>query len=290
MQLLLNHIAQQLSVHFNQSVYIQDQTQVFGGDINRTFHLQTNIGSFFLKLNESHFKDMFEKEFDGLQLLHQTKTIKVPKPILYGNFEGNIFLVIEFIKKGNTPNNFWKIFAYQLADLHKNSNDSFGLSNNNYIGSLHQQNNCCESWSEFYATQRLMPLVQLAFNQNKLNKQDILLADKLYKRLYNLFPEEQPALVHGDLWSGNFMADKNESPVIYDPAVYYGNREMDIALSLLFHGFDSSFYDYYNEAFPLQPDWKERVPLCQLYPLLMHLVLFGGSYYNNVMRIIKSYV
>lgn len=290
MQLLSNHIAQKLSIHFNETVYIENQTQVFGGDINRTFHLQTNIGAFFLKLNEGHFKDMFEKEFDGLQLLHQTKTIKIPAPVLYGNFESNIFLITEFIQKGNIAKDFWKTFAHQLADLHKNSNDKFGLSSNNYIGSLHQQNTYCESWNEFYATQRLMPLVQLAFDQNKLNRQDVLLADKLYKRLYNLFPEEQPALVHGDLWNGNFMADKNGVPVIYDPAVYYGNREMDIAVSLLFGGFDNSFYDHYNEAFPLQPNWKERVQLCQLYPLLVHLILFGGAYYNKVLRIIKNYV
>ena len=102
-------------------------------------------------------------------------------------------------------------------------------------------------------------------------------------------PEEKPALIHGDLWSGNFMADKNGEPVIYDPAVYYGNREMDIAMSLLFGGFNKSFYDYYNEAFPMQPNWKERIQLCQLYPLLVHLILFDGNYYYSVMNIINFY-
>ncbi len=289
MKSLFNYIAQQLSKHFNQSVEIKSEKQVFGGDINQTYHLQTNLGSFFLKLNNGSLKDMFEKEFSGLQLLYQTKTIKIPEPVLYRNSDDKIFLVTEFIEKGNPPKNFWQTFAYQLAALHKTSNPQFGLSTNNYIGSLYQQNNFCNTWDEFYATQRIMPLVQLAFNQNKLNKEEVALAEKLYSRFNNLFPEEKPSLVHGDLWSGNFMADENGAPVIYDPAVYYGNREMDIAMSLLFGGFDKTFYSFYNEAFPLQQDWKERVELCQLYPLLVHLILFGGHYHNSVINIIKAY-
>jgi fructosamine-3-kinase len=287
---LFNEIARQLSKHFNQHVNIPTYKQIFGGDINQTFHLTTNIGSFFLKVNDGSLKDMFEKEFAGLQLLHQTQTIKIPQPILYDEIENKIFLVTEFVQKGNPSKNFWQTFAQQLAHLHKHSNERFGLSSNNYIGSLHQQNDFCNTWSEFYATQRILPLAQFAFNQNRFDKQDLLLAEKLCNRFEELFPEEKPSLIHGDLWSGNFMSDENGMPVVYDPAVYYGNREMDIAMSLLFGGFDKNFYDFYNEAFPLQPNWKERVQLCQLYPLLVHLILFGGHYYYSVVDIIKKYV
>jgi len=286
---LLNHLSQQLSKHFNQPVNAIHQQQVFGGDINQTFQLQTNIGSFFLKVNDGGLKDMFEKEFQGLQLLYETKTIKIPQSILYGEFENKIFLVTEFVHKGNSSKNFWQTFAEQLADLHKHSNERFGLSTNNYIGSLYQQNNFCNTWNEFYATQRILPLAQLAFNQNKFSATDIQLAEKLCKRLYNFFPEEKPSLIHGDLWSGNFMSDKNGKPVIYDPAIYYGNREMDIAMTLLFGGFDKKFYDYYNEIFPLQPNWRERIELCQLYPLLVHVILFGGNYFSTTINIIKKY-
>jgi len=282
-------LSQQFSTHFNQTVQIQLYKQIFGGDINQTFQLETNIGFFFLKINDGILKDMFEKEFAGLDLLHQTKTIKIPQPILYGEFENKIFLVTEFIQKESPSKNFWQTFAEQLAALHKHSNERFGLDTTNYIGSLHQQNNFCNTWSEFYATQRILPLAQLAFNQNKFDKQDVSQIEKLCTRFNELFPEEKPSLIHGDLWSGNFMSDENGTPVIYDPAVYYGNREMDIAMSLLFGGFDKKFYDSYNEAFPLQPNWKERVELCQLYPLLVHLILFGGHYYNSVINIIRIY-
>jgi fructosamine-3-kinase len=289
MNRFFNFLSSQLTAHFKQNIRISEQQQVFGGDINQTFQLQTNNGPFFLKLNDGSLKDMFEKEFAGLELLHQTKTIKIPAPVLYGSFENQVFLVIEFIQKGNLPGNFWQTFAHQLAVLHKNSNEQFGLTDNNYIGSLHQQNKFYNNWSEFYATQRILPLIELAFNQNKCNKEDVQQAEKLCSRFNDLFAEEKPSLIHGDLWSGNFMCDENGEPVIYDPAVYYGNREMDIAMSLLFGGFDKSFYEYYNEAFPLEPNWKERVQLCQLYPLLVHLILFGGHYYNSVMNIIKIY-
>ena len=289
MESLLNHITQQLSKHFNQSLQIKSHQQVYGGDINQTFQLQTNIGAFFLKMNDGSLKDMFEKEFAGLQLLYQTKTIKIPQPILYGEFENKIFLVTEFIQKGNASKNFWQTFAQQLAALHKHSNEKFGLDTDNYIGSLHQQNNFCNNWAEFYATQRILPLAKLAFNQNKFDGKDLAGTEKLCTRFNELFLEDKPALIHGDLWSGNFMSDENGMPVIYDPAVYYGNREMDIAMSLLFGGFDKKFYDYYNESFPLQSNWKERVQLCQLYPLLVHLILFGGHYYNSVINIIEIY-
>jgi fructosamine-3-kinase len=303
MNALLYYIGQKLSGLYNQPIQILHQQQVFGGDINQTFHLETSIGSFFLKLNNHHLTDMFKSEFEGLKLLYQTKTIKIPGPVLHGSFSENvisektgipsnqeqIFLVTELIQKGSPSKNFWQTFAHQLAALHKHSNDHFGLSSNNYIGSLTQQNNPNNNWAEFYATQRITPLIQLAFDQNKCSKKDLALTENLNKRLDDLFPSEKPALLHGDLWSGNFMSAIDGEPVVYDPAVYYGNREMDIAMSLLFGGFDKSFYDHYNEVFPLQPGWKHRIPLCQLYPLLVHLILFGRHYYASVIEVIKSY-
>ena len=289
MRQAIHHIEQQLSGYFKQHIEITNARQVFGGDINQTFELQTNLGSFFLKQHDDRLADMFEKEFAGLKLLGDSKTVRVPTPILHGNFENNIFLITEFITTNNPAKNFWKTFAEQLADLHRHSNDQFGLQEDNYIGSLPQQNTFCKTWTEFYASYRIMPLMQKAVAQNKCSLQDVTLAEKLCDRLDDLFPKERASLIHGDLWSGNFMSDQIGAPNIFDPAVYYGNREMDIAMSLLFGGFDKSFYDHYTEAFPLQPGWQDRVQLCQLYPLLVHLILFGGHYYNSAMSIVKRH-
>ena len=140
MQQLIHYIGQQLSQHFNQHIEVKISRQVFGGDINQAFQLQTDTADFFLKVNDDRFANMFEKEFAGLSLLHETDTIRVPQPVLQGKFENKIFLVTEFIQKSNPSKNFWNTFAQQLALLHKHSNGKFGLHSDNYIGSLNQPN------------------------------------------------------------------------------------------------------------------------------------------------------
>ncbi len=195
---------------------------------------------------------------------------------------------MEHIPKGQPASNFWQQFGHGLAAMHKNTNEIFGLNEDNYIGTIPQPNKPANSWAAFY-TQRIMHLMQMALVEKKCALNDVLLAEKLCAKFDALFPTEQPALLHGDLWSGNFMAGETGQPVIYDPAVYYGHREMDIAMTMLFGGFDKQFYTHYNEAYPLQPGWQQRVQLCQLYPLLVHLFLFGGHYYYSVMDIIKKY-
>lgn len=286
---LLNHISVKLSKHTESSIAVKAVQQVYGGDINQAFILKTDEQNFFLKLNDKSKPDMFKKEFKGLQLLRSTNTITIPEPLLHGSFEDKIYLVMQPLKKGTPSANFWKSFAYELAALHRNSNGHFGLDENNYIGVLPQQNNHSKSWSAFYATQRILVLIQMAFDEKKCDRTDIQLAEKLCNKLDDLFPSEPPSLLHGDLWSGNFMANHAGKAAIYDPAVYYGHREMDIGMTLLFGGFDKSFYHYYNEAFPFEKSWQQRVELTQLYPLLVHLILFGGHYYTSVRNILKKF-
>ncbi len=263
--------------------------QVYGGDINETYIIDTNKDSLFVKVNRKTKADMFEKEFNGLHLLRSADSILLPKPLIHGNFEENIYLVMECIAKGNVSPGFWKQFAFELASLHKNTNEVFGLQEDNYIGSLPQRNKPHSTWSEFYAAQRVLPLMRIAFDQQKCESKDIKLAEIICNKFNELFPEEPSSLLHGDLWSGNFMVNNEGKAVIYDPAVYYGHREMDIGMTLLFGGFDNSFYDFYNEAYPLQKRWKERIPLTQLYPLLVHLILFGGHYQHSVRNILNRF-
>jgi fructosamine-3-kinase len=282
-------LQKKLSQLLNENIIIHSTQSVYGGDINETFQLETSAQIYFLKTNVHAAKDMFEKEFNGLNLLLQSAKLHVPKPLLYGHFEYTSFLLMEFIEKGSATKFFWKDFAEGLAQLHQTTNDYFGLNEDNYIGSLHQSNTPCKTWSEFYATQHIIPLIKKAYEQKSCYRTDVEAAEKLCNKLSYIFPEEKPALLHGDLWNGNFMCTANGMASIYDPAVYYGNREMDIAMSLLFGGFDKSFYEHYNFYYPLENGWQQRVELCQLYPLLVHLVLFGGHYYFSVKKIIEQY-
>jgi fructosamine-3-kinase len=141
----------------------------------------------------------------------------------------------------------------------------------------------------FYAFNRLLPLIRLAYDQQIVEKSMVQQVEALCKQLPQLFPVEPPALLHGDLWSGNFMVGSNGRACVYDPAVYYGHREMDLAMTRLFGGFDTRFYYAYQAVYPLQPEWQQRIGICQLYPLLVHLVLFGGNYYGSIKEILQSY-
>jgi fructosamine-3-kinase len=270
-------------------VKITHDERVHGGDINETFILYSGKGRLFLKLNNKDSAGMFEKEYKGLEILGNTKAITVPRPFFTGSAAGHICLVMECIEKGKAASDFWQVFGAQLAALHKNSNEYFGLDHHNYIGSLAQRNERHDSWATFYAEQRILFLVRKAFDEKKCDINDTRAAERLCNKLGALFPAEQPALLHGDLWSGNYLTGHTGMPVIFDPAVYYGHREMDIGMSLLFGGFDTSFYEHYNEAWPMEKHWRQRTDLTQLYPLLVHLILFGGHYYHPVKDTLKKY-
>jgi fructosamine-3-kinase len=176
-------------------------------------------------------------------------------------------------------------FAEALACLHKTTAKNFGLDHDNYIGSLPQQNNFCSSASEFYITQRLEPQFKMAAD-NGFNFKNL---EKFFKNISEEISNEAPALVHGDLWNGNYMVSKIGEAVLIDPAVAYAPREMDIAMMKLFGGFSEEIFSNYNAAFPLGEGWKERLPLWQLYYLLVHLNLFGSGYLPQVNSVIKRY-
>jgi len=174
-----------------------------------------------------------------------------------------------------------------LATLHKTTQEDYGLDNNNYMGSLEQVNHKKKSLIDFFIECRLIPQIEMA--GNKLSKSDHEMFEALYKRLPSILIDEQPALVHGDLWSGNFMIGNKGQPVLIDPAVAYSSREVDIAMSRLFGGFDSVFYSSYEETYPTAPGLEERIDIYNLYPLLVHVNLFGGGYYQQVKNILNRF-
>ncbi|HRN55725.1 MAG TPA: fructosamine kinase family protein [Agriterribacter sp.] len=287
---LLEHLQQRFTDFFSSSTSIYQYKAVYGGDINRCFLLETSKGNFFIKVNASIFGlDMFEKEAMGLILLADTGAVKIPRPLFNGKFNQQIFLVIEYIDPGRPAPDFWESFGRSLAQLHYNSAPQFGLHYNNYIGKLTQSNRQHSSWNAFFSAERLFPLVHKAYEKGMLEPGHVAAAEQISGKLHTLFPEEQPSLLHGDLWNGNFIAAANGEAALFDPAVYFGSREMDMAMSLLFGGFDTRFYEAYEHHFPLQPGWRQRVALCQLYPLLVHLLLFGGSYRERVVETLGQY-
>ncbi len=258
---------------------------ISGGDINQVYVLTLSRQKVIVKINSaSRFPGMFEAEAKGLQYLLHSNTFVIPKVIGFGELEDIAFLILEYIDSKRQVNNFWEIFGRKLAILHQKNQPYFGFEQDNYIGSLPQYNTMCDSVSEFYIAYRLEPQFRLA-KQNGFSFPNL---DTFYETIEAKIPNEKPSLVHGDLWSGNFMIDKNGMPCLIDPAVAYAPREMDIAMMHLFGGFDSLLFDSYNEIFPLTANWKNRLPIWQLYYLLVHLNLFGSSYYQRVKNTIKT--
>lgn len=261
-----------------------------GGDINRVYKIEHQGKTYAVKANnKSHFPKMFEKEASGLNLLAENCPLKVPEVVNVGETEDQQYFVMEFIDEGSCSSNFWQDFGHGLADLHQTSQDAFGLDHNNYIGSLVQVNKPCETWQEFYITQRLEPMMEMALNSGEVNFVESKLFLPFFNRLGELYPKEKPSLVHGDLWSGNYLVDNNGAPVLIDPAVYFGHREMDIGMMHLFGGFDKQLFLGYNEIYPLEKNWEERIPYSQIYPLMVHVNLFGRSYWNRVEQILRKF-
>jgi hypothetical protein len=269
---------------------LRSHEPVSGGSINTAYHIVTSEGRFFLKLNHAgRFPNMFEAESKGLMLLGKSSFV-VPKPLKVGVLDDKQFIVMEWVEQGSPQSGFWNRFGQQLAQLHLITSDRFGLNHDNYIGSLPQRNSSRNSWTEFYRDERLLVQMELASANGQLTEKMRQGFQSLFKHIDDLYPNEPPSLLHGDLWSGNLMVTGNGEPCIYDPAVYYGHREMDLAMMALFGGFGESWVEAYDEVYPLEVGWRERIAIGQLYPLMVHVNLFGGSYGQSVEAILKRFL
>jgi len=235
---------------------------------------------------------MFIKEANGLKELAKSDAIRVPEVL---GFDDD-YILLEYISTGNKKKNFFEEFGRNFAEMHKFTSESFGFFEDNYIGSNPQKNIPAEkeksNWVEFYFNKRILFQFKLSEklgnSTEELRKWISILENKIQEIIGN--SNEKPALLHGDLWSGNYIVDENGSAVLIDPAVYYGNREADLGMTKLFGGFGSEFYKTYNEIFPLEDGYEYRENIYKLYHVLNHLNLFGGGYYSQALSLIKFYI
>lgn len=286
-------ISKLLQPVFGQEVQVQSSSPVSGGSINQALVLKlTNGEQVFLKHNPNPPTDFFAKESLGLDLLAKAVNgPRIPKPLALQNSPKPTFLIMEFIEESSPARDFPACFARALAELHQVSHHSFGLDHDNYIGSTPQKNTQGTNGIIFFRDQRLRAQQELARRSGKLPDSTDKCLSMLCDRLdsYLDISGEKPALLHGDLWSGNYFPDQNQTPCIFDPAIYFGLREADLAMTELFGRLPQQFYDAYHEAFPLNPGYEERKDLFNLYHLLNHLNLFGGSYLSSVEQVLKRY-
>ncbi|MZH02532.1 MAG: fructosamine kinase family protein [Nitrospinae bacterium] len=286
-------ICKLLKLIFGQEVEVQSSSQTEGGCINQTHVLQlTNGERVFLKHNSNPPPDFFTTEAKGLQHLSKaTRGPRIPKPLALQESQNPSFLILEYIEKSSPAPDFPVQFARSMAELHRTSHHSYGLDHDNYIGSTPQKNAPEKNGIHFFRDHRLRYQQELARKTGKLPSKTDNNLSKLCDRIENYLDisGEKPALLHGDLWSGNYFSDQDHTPCIFDPAVYYGLREADLAMTELFGRLPQKFYEAYHEAFPLNPGYEERKDLFNLYHLLNHLNLFGSSYLSSVEIVLKKY-
>jgi len=259
---------------------------VGGGCINNGASLTTSSGqSFFLKTNSSAPADMFAREAEGLRALEVENGPRLPQVF----FLGHSFLLLEDLAPAKPRGNYWLEFGRQLAHLHQHTASKFGFEHDNYIGLTPQTNPWTEDGFTFFGESRLMFQSRLAQEQGLLSSAEGRLVGKLAARLPELVPEQPASLIHGDLWAGNAISDAQGRPAIIDPAAHYGWAEAELAMTALFGSFPESFYLAYQETRPLEPGWRERFPIYNLYHLLNHLNLFGGGYLGQVTAILRRF-
>ena len=283
----IKHIEEICSQIEQKPVRLRAYERVSGGDINDTYRLAMSDHDYFIKVNTAGKLNMFEKEAEGLKLLSGSQSFVVPEVYHVGVFEAHSFLLMAYIEslyQTENPENF----AKSLTKLHQTTYQQYGLDYDNYIGNLPQQNGYNDDWIDFFIKNRLQFQIRLAGDSIPL---EILHQfDRLYQKLPELLWIDRPALLHGDLWSGNYFYNLQGHAVIFDPAVYYGHREVDLAMMQLFGGFNREIYELYHALLPMEPDWQARLKIYQLYPLLVHVNLFGTSYLLGVRQILNYFV
>ncbi|MCZ2485248.1 fructosamine kinase family protein [Aquirufa antheringensis] len=277
--------------HVGENTEVKDLEFFYGGNFNLAVRVQLkNSDEYFIKWNQGDHQGLFDAEAKNLDLIGKTSSISVPSVMGTGTMEEKEYLMMECIPSGEKAANYWVDFGEKLALLHKNTSESgHGLDYTNFIGAAPQINTWNQNGIAFFIEHRLRNQLVRAIYDRKIDAELEAKFETLFEKLPSLLPNEKSALIHGDLWSGNAMTNPQGLITLVDPACYYGFREAELAFTTMFGGFDESFYEAYHANFPIEKGFHERIPLYNLYPLLVHVNLFGEGYLPAVKKIVDSY-
>lgn len=281
------YLEQQIERASGRRFQIHHQRSVGGGCINSAFRVTDQQQSYFIKTNNARFAFMFEAEAEALREMAASRTVRVPEPVCFGEYDGQCYLVLEYLELGGSAD--MAAFGRQFAAMHAVVRNRFGWHIDNTIGSTPQPNTPSDDWIEFWREQRLGFQLRTAAN-NGYGGELQRLGERLLADMPVLFANHHPqaSMLHGDLWSGNYGALRDGSPVIFDPAFYFGDREADLAMTSLFGGFGGRFYAAYNEAWPLDDGYELRRTFYNIYHIINHLNLFGGGYRGQAIGMMEQ--
>lgn len=286
---LATHLSERIASLTGAPFTVQSQQSIGGGCINQAVKISDGQSTtFFVKTNSPHQLAMFEAERDGLKEMYASQTIRVPQPLCTGKAAGSAYIVMEYLPLGGgTSTASWQQMGEQLAAMHQVvSTRGFGWHRDNTIGATPQQNQWTDNWVEFWRDRRLGPQFEMAHDKGARFPRRDELMNAVPRLLAGHDP--QPALLHGDLWSGNAAITQQGEPIILDPATYYGDPETDLAMSELFGRFPTAFYEAYNRASPIDAGYAARKTFYNLYHIINHFNLFGGGYLSQANRMIDQ--
>lgn len=297
MKRLRDAIAEALSDEMGESVEFLTLETVGGGDINEAAVVDTTTGRFFVKWNRRAAADLFAREAESLELMRESGTdLRIPKPLVHREPSVETgrpgFLVMEYLPSGSPGADWEEAYGRGLAQLHRHTADRFGFPHDNYCGTTPQRNDWRDDWVDFYREQRLGHLLELAVEQRSVDRADRRAYERLLSRLDSFLAveSEPPALIHGDLWSGNLHTTEEGRPAILDPAAYFAHREAEFGMITLFGRLPERARRAYDEVWPLKEGWRDRNSLYELYHVMNHYVLFGGHYGERAFRIVRRWV
>lgn len=259
---------------------------VSGGDINEAYRLETDDKSYFIKVQPQHPAAYFDHEKRGLEELSQV--VNTPHPIAAGEIDGDAYLVLNWLDSGHGRQ---ADLGRAVAKMHQHHARQFGFYTSHHTKALFKDNTFNDSWADFYVKQRLMPERDAAVAAGRWNDFREQHFQQMVAAFQDCYAQRQvePSLLHGDLWAGNYMFTSDGTPTLIDPDALYGDREYDLAMTTIFAGFEPDFYRAYNDVYPLDPGYQDRLPWYQFYYLCMHLILFGEMYGGSVDNILERY-